>query len=282
VFLRYEEGIIRMMTEVQKIGFIGGGNMAEALIKGLLHGAYPVERILVSEPSDSRREHLAEAYGVCSTPENIELMQQCEIIVLAVKPQIFDEVLSGVASAYREDKLIVSILAGVSCQAIEHHFDGSARVVRVMPNTPALVGEGASAICAGRFASHEDLMLVRHLLETVGQVQMIDERQMDAATGLSGSGPAYVYTIIEALADGGVREGLRRDIAHALAVQTVVGAALMVRETGEHPAILRDRVCSPGGTAITGVSTLENKGLRTTLMEAVSAAAKRSRELGGS
>lgn len=270
-----------MMTEIQKVGFIGGGNMAEALIKGLLHGGYPVERILVSEPSDVRREHLAEAYGVCSTPENLELMEQCEIVVLAVKPQIADEVLEGVASAYTEDKLIVSILAGVSCQAIESHFDGSARVVRVMPNTPALVSEGASTICSGRFSSKEDLLLVQHLFESVGQVQKIDERQMDAATGLSGSGPAYVYTIIEALADGGVREGLRRDIAHALAVQTVVGAALMVRETGEHPAILRDRVCSPGGTAITGVSTLENKGLRTTLMEAVSAAANRSRELGG-
>lgn len=268
------------MNEVKKIGFIGGGNMAEALIKGLLQGAYPVERILVSEPSDPRREHLAEAYGVCSTPENLELIKQCDIIVLAIKPQIADEVLEGIAAAYTADKLLVSILAGVSCEMIENHFDVSARVVRVMPNTPALVSEGASAVCAGRFSSHEDLMLVRHLFETVGQVQMIDERQMDAVTGLSGSGPAYVYTIIEALADGGVREGLRRDIAHALAVQTVVGAALMVRETGEHPAILRDRVCSPGGTAITGVSTLESKGLRTTLMEAVSAAARRSRELG--
>lgn len=269
------------MTNVQKIGFIGGGNMAEALIKGLLAGGFATERIMASEPSELRREHLAEVYGIELTTDNSELMSKCEIVVLSIKPQIAAEVLDEVSGAYSEDKLMVSILAGVSCQSIEKHFAGSPRVVRVMPNTPALVSEGASAICCGHYSTKEDLNLVKQLLESVGKVQIIDERQMDAATGLSGSGPAYIYTVIEALADGGVREGLRRDVAHALAVQTVVGAALMVRETGEHPAILRDRVCSPGGTAITGVSTLEKKGLRTTLMEAVSAAAARSRELGG-
>jgi pyrroline-5-carboxylate reductase len=269
------------MTNIEKIGFIGGGNMAEAIIKGLLEATLPAAKILVAEPSDPRREHLQEAYGVAVTSENLDVVRQCEVVVLAVKPQIADEVISGFAGSWRRECLLISILAGTSCAQIEKHFDGELRLARVMPNTPALVGEGATAICRGHHAGHDDLMLVRHLFETVGQVQLIDERQMDAVTGLSGSGPAYVYTIIEALADGGVREGLRRDIAHALAVQTVVGAALMVRETGEHPAILRDRVCSPGGTAITGVSTLEKNGLRTTLMEAVSAAAKRSRELGG-
>lgn len=269
------------MNKVQKIGFIGGGNMAEALIKGLISGGFAAERIMASEPSEDRREHLNAAYAIDLTTDNVELMQRCEIIVLAIKPQIVDEVLAEVAGAYTEEKLLVSILAGVSCAAIEKFFAGAPRVVRVMPNTPALVGEGASAICRGHHSSKADLDLVKQLFEAVGKVQIIDERQMDAATGLSGSGPAYIYTVIEALADGGVREGLRRDVAHALAVQTVVGAALMVRETGEHPAILRDRVCSPGGTAITGVSTLEKKGLRTTLMEAVSAAAARSRELGG-
>jgi pyrroline-5-carboxylate reductase len=269
------------MTNIQKIGFVGGGNMAEAIIKGLLEAAFPTEKIMVSEPSDLRREHLSDAYNVSVVSDNLEVIRQCDLVVLAIKPQIADEVLSGIASAYRKETLLVSILAGASCAHIEQHFDSAARVIRVMPNTPALVGEGATAICQGHNTSHDDLLLVSHLFETVGQVQVIDERQMDAVTGLSGSGPAYVYTIIEALADGGVREGLRRDIAHALAVQTVVGAALMVRETGEHPAILRDRVCSPGGTAITGVSTLERNGLRTTLMEAVSAAAARSRELGG-
>ncbi|NOY13528.1 MAG: pyrroline-5-carboxylate reductase [Deltaproteobacteria bacterium] len=269
------------MTNVQKIGFIGGGNMAEALIKGLLAGGFAVERILASEPSAVRRDHLRDTYAIELTGDNVELVRRCEIVVLAIKPQIVNEVLDEIVAAYNDKKLLVTILAGVSCGSIEQHFSGAPRVVRVMPNTPALVGEAASAICCGHHAGSEDLNLVRQLLEAVGKVQIIDERQMDAATGLSGSGPAYIYTVIEALADGGVREGLRRDVAHALAVQTVVGAALMVRETGEHPAILRDRVCSPGGTAITGVSTLEKKGLRTTLMEAVSAAAARSRELGG-
>ena len=269
------------MTNVQKIGFIGGGNMAEALIKGLLAGGFPVERIMASEPSELRRDHLQDEYGIELTVDNVELMKKCEIIVLSIKPQIADEVLEEISNSYSNDKLLVSILAGVPCSQIEKHLVGSPRVVRVMPNTPALVSEGASAICRGHNSTKEDLQLVKELFESVGTVQVIDERQMDAATGLSGSGPAYIYTVIEALADGGVREGLRRDVAHALAVQTVVGAALMVRETGEHPAILRDRVCSPGGTAITGVSTLEKKGLRTTLMEAVSAAANRSRELGG-
>jgi len=269
------------MTNVQKIGFIGGGNMAEAMIKGLLSGGFPAERIMASEPSEIRREHLEETFAIELTADNLEVIGRSEIIVLAIKPQIAAEVLEEIAGEYSADKLIVSILAGISCATIEKYFQGAPRVVRVMPNTPALVGEGASAICRGHNASKEDLQLVRHIFESVGKVQVIDERQMDAVTGLSGSGPAYIYTVIEALADGGVREGLRRDVAHALAVQTVVGAALMVRETGVHPAILRDQVCSPGGTAITGVSTLEKKGLRTTLMEAVSAAAARSRELGG-
>ncbi len=268
------------MTNAQKIGFIGGGNMAEALIKGLLAGSFPADRIMASEPSDLRRQHLVEEFNIELADSNFALMEDCDIIVLSIKPQIVGEVLEEVAGAYRNEKLIVSILAGVPSASIEKYFQGDPRVVRVMPNTPALVGEGASTICRGRYSSQEDLNVVKQLLESVGLVQLIDERQMDAATGLSGSGPAYIYTVIEALADGGVREGLRRDIAHALAVQTVVGAALMVRETGEHPAILRDQVCSPGGTAIAGVSTLEKNGLRTTLMEAVATSAARSRELG--
>jgi len=269
------------MTDIRKIGFIGGGNMAEALIKGLLAGYLPTEKILVSEPSDLRREHLSDAYGIGLVDSNLELMEKADIIVFAVKPQIAVEILNEVSGAYTSDKLIVSILAGVTSATIEKYFQGAPRVIRVMPNIPALVGEAASAVCSGHHASREDLDVIKKLFETVGKVQLIDERQMDAATGLSGSGPAYIYTVIEALTDGGVREGLRRDVAHALAVQTVVGAALMVRETGEHPAILRDQVCSPGGTTISGVSILEKNGLRTTLMEAVSASAARSRELEG-
>ena len=270
------------MTNTQKIGFIGGGNMAEAMIKGLLAGTFTADRIMASEPSPLRREHLSETFGIELAENNPALVESCDIIVLSIKPQIVVEVLEEVAGVYSNDKLIISILAGVTTASIEKFFQGAPRIVRVMPNTPALVGEAASAICRGQYSSQEDLAVVKQLFESVGIVQLIDERQMDAATGLSGSGPAYIYTVIEALADGGVREGLRRDVAHALAVQTVVGAALMVRETAEHPAILRDQVCSPGGTAIAGVSTLEKNGLRTTLMEAVSTSAARSRELGSS
>lgn len=268
------------MTNIQKIGFVGGGNMAEALIKGLFAGGVSAEKIMASEPSELRREHLKDVFGIQLAESNRQLVESCDIVVLSIKPQIVAEVLEEFSDIPMDDKLLISILAGVTTASIEKFFVSSPRVVRVMPNTPALVGEGASAICRGHNASQGDLQLVKKLLESVGIVQIIDERQMDAATGLSGSGPAYIYTVIEALADGGVREGLRRDIAHALAVQTVVGAALMVRETGEHPAILRDQVCSPGGTAIAGISTLEKNGLRTTLMEAVTASAGRSRELG--
>lgn len=270
------------MSTIKTIGFIGGGNMAEALIKGLLKGAFPPSAVMVSEPNEDRQRLLAERYGVALTAENLEIVKGCDLVVLAVKPQIAAEVLGGVAAAFSGGKLLVSILAGVATERLEAFFDGSPRVVRAMPNTPALVGEGATAICAGRFASPADLLAARHLFEAVGTVHEVNEGQMDAVTGLSGSGPAYVFTVIEALADGGVLEGLPRDTALALATQTVLGAARLVAEGGVHPALLRDKVCSPGGTTIAAVRILEQKGLRAALMEAVASAAGRSRELGGS
>ncbi len=268
------------MEWVEKIGFVGGGNMAEALIKGLLAAAFPAERLLVSEPAAARRTYLAERYGLSVVEDNADVVRRCDLVVLAVKPQLAPEVLVRIASVFDESKLLVSILAGVSTRTVEEHFDGHPRVVRAMPNTPALVGQGATAVCAGRF-SGADLLTVRHLFETVGSVQVVDESLMDAVTGLSGSGPAYVFTVIEALADGGVREGLPRETAAALAVQTVLGAAALVQQSAEHTAVLRDRVCSPGGTTIAGVKALEQGGVRVALMNAVEAATKRSRELGG-
>ncbi len=269
------------MKKIDSIGFIGGGNMAEALIRGLVRGTFPAEGILVSEPREERRRFLAETYGVRTTSENLEVVGSSHLLVLAVKPQLADEVLGGIASAFTGDRLLVSILAGTTTATLEGHFDGSPRVVRAMPNTPALVGAGATALCVGRFASADDLLLARRLFEAVGIVQSVSEKQMDAVTGLSGSGPAYVFTAIEALADAGVQEGLPRETALALAVQTVLGAARLVQESAEHPAVLRDRVCSPGGTTLAGVRALEEKGLRAALMEAVAAATRRSRELGG-
>ncbi|PLX82785.1 MAG: pyrroline-5-carboxylate reductase, partial [Desulfuromonas sp.] len=212
--------------------------------------------------------------------DNKELVSRSEIVLLAVKPQVVQAVVGEMAPAFSDDNLLVSILAGVTTERLEVLLGGSPRVVRTMPNTPALVGAGAAALCSGKYAREDDLTLACSIFESLGAAKVVSEEQMDAVTGLSGSGPAYVYTIIEALADGGVQQGLPRDVAHALAVQTVYGAAKMVKDTGSHPAALRDQVCSPGGTTISGVRALEDGGVRAALMAAVSAAAKRSRELG--
>jgi pyrroline-5-carboxylate reductase len=269
------------MTRTGKVGFIGGGNMAEAFIKGLIAGGVSPDEIMASEPREDRRSWMHAQYGILTTADNTDLVRQCATIVLATKPQIVQPVLAGVVAEFDHDKLLVSILAGISTETLEQILGGKPRVVRAMPNTPALVGAGAAAICPGRFTSQEDLQRARILFEMIGIVVQVEETQMDAVTGLSGSGPAFVYTFIEALADGGVQEGLRRDIAQALAVQTVLGAALLVKESGEHPALLRDKVCSPAGTTISAIRVLEERGLRSTIMETVAAATKRSRELGG-
>ncbi|TRO82446.1 pyrroline-5-carboxylate reductase [Trichloromonas acetexigens] len=269
------------MEKIDKIGFIGGGNMAEAIIKGLIGGAFPVARLLVAEPSDERRRLLEDRYGVHVISDNRELVRDCDLLVLAVKPQVREAALAGLAELFTDDKLLISILAGVGTSELERLLSGPRRIIRAMPNTPALVGAGATALCPGRHARPADLRTAQHLFETTGIVQLVEEGQMDAVTGLSGSGPAYVFTIIEALADGGVLQGLPRHTALMLATQTLLGAARMVKESGEHPAVLRDKVCSPGGTTIAAVQALEEGGLRATLMEAVARATERSRELGG-
>ena len=202
------------------------------------------------------------------------------MVVLATKPQVFDRVLPAVGAAVREDALVVSIAAGVSIAAIEARMPAGTRVVRTMPNTPALVDAGATAIAAGTHAAEEDVALVKRVFDSVGVTVVLDEYLLDAVTGLSGSGPAYIFLIIEALADAGVKVGLHRDSAQLLAAQTVLGSAKLLLETGEHPGRLKDMVTSPGGTAIAGLHTLEAGGLRTTLINAVESAAKRSHELG--
>ncbi len=268
------------MTSIEKIGFIGGGNMAEALIKGLIKGAFPAGQILVAEPLKSRRLQLAERYGIDTRETAAEVVPASQVVVLAVKPQVVFSVMPEIARVFKSEALLVSIAAGICSLTLEGFFAEGARLVRAMPNTPALVGAGATAICRGSRAVEEDMQTARHLFETVGMVRVVDEGQMDAVTGLSGSGPAYVYTVIEAMAAGGVQQGLPMDVALALAAQTVAGAARLVLEGGEHPAQLRDKVCSPGGTTIAAVKALEEKGLRAALMEAVARAAQRSAELG--
>jgi pyrroline-5-carboxylate reductase len=263
------------------IGFVGAGNMAEALIKGLLGAGVARKQIVASDHTAERVGHLHKSYGIKAVEDNPEVVRAADIVILAVKPQIVPKVLDEIARAVTAEKLIVSIAAGVPIEAIEAHLHQRAPIVRVMPNTPALVQAGAAALVAGAHATEADLAVVKAIFDSVGtSVVLDDESLMDAVTGLSGSGPAYIFVIIDALADAGVRVGLSRDVSLTLAAQTVLGAAKMLLETGEHPGALKDKVTSPGGTAIAGLHTLEQGGLRTTLINAVEAATKRSRELG--
>jgi pyrroline-5-carboxylate reductase len=268
------------MLKDKTIGFIGGGNMAEALIRGLLAGGVPATDLGVAEPDGERRSFLAERYGVRCCEDNAAVAAASDVIVLAIKPQVAGTVLQGIEGAVSPGKLLISIMAGIKTATIEAAFPAEVRVVRVMPNTPALVLEAASAIAAGANATAADLTLVRRLFELVGKAWQVEEKLMDAVTGLSGSGPAYVLTFIEALADAGVKNGLPRDAALGLAAQTVFGTAKLLLETREHPALLRDKVTSPGGTTIAGLHALEQEGFRGTVIDAVDAATARSKELG--
>jgi pyrroline-5-carboxylate reductase len=263
------------------IGFIGAGNMAEAMIRGLVRGGHvPAKNILASAPRKERLDELAKDYGIETTTDNRQIARTCGLIVLSVKPQILDKVLREIGDQLREGALVVSICAGIDTATIEEAVSPGVRVVRAMPNTPALVGAGATAVAAGKLASETDLATARALFDAVGITVVLDESHLDAVTGLSGSGPAYIFLILEALADAGVKVGLSRRNAQRLAAQTVMGSAKLLLETDEHPGKLKDMVTSPGGTAIAGLHTLEEGGLRTTLINAVETATKRARELG--
>jgi pyrroline-5-carboxylate reductase len=265
----------------KKIAFLGSGNMAEALVKGLLAaGTAAKDEIVCAEPRPERREELQARYGIAAIASNTAAVQQAEIIVLSVKPQVMDALLDEIASAVDQGKLVISIAAGVPIAAIARKLGAGARIIRTMPNTPALVGAGATALARGTHATEADLVQAVALFEAVGTAVVVEEHLLDAVTGLSGSGPAFVFIAIEALADGGVKMGLPRHVAMALAAQTVVGAAKLVLDTGEHPGKLKDQVTSPGGTTIAGVHALESAGFRAALIAAVEAATKRSRELG--
>jgi len=269
------------MTDSKRIAFLGGGNMAEAIVKGLLRGD-SAATLMIAEIAAERRAYLAKTYpNIRIVETSAEAAAWGEVVILAIKPQQATSVLSTLEQALGSGKLIVSIMAGVRSASIEEALESGTRVVRVMPNTPALVGAGATAICAGRNARKEDLDCVEGIFARTGLVVRVDEKQMDAVTGLSGSGPAYVFTFIEALSDAGVKNGLTREVAAKLALQTVLGAARMLAETGEHPAKLRDQVTSPGGTTIAGLHALENGSFRGTIMNAVDAACQRSKELAG-
>jgi len=267
-------------TIMNKIAFIGGGRMAEAMIGGLLSGEVcSAESIWAADPAAERRDHLKSQFGIRVGPTNREAVVWADVVVLAVKPQMLPAVLSELGPTLAH-ALVISIVAGVMIRTIEEQTGSVTRVVRAMPNTPALIREGMTALAPGAGVSNEDVRLVRKMFEAVGLVVLVEERMMDAVTGLSGSGPAYIFQAIEALADGGVMMGLPRQTAELLAVQTVLGSARLVLESGMHPAQLKDRVASPGGTTIAGLHQLEQGGFRAALMAAVEAATIRSKELG--
>jgi pyrroline-5-carboxylate reductase len=260
------------------IGFLGAGNMAAALVRGTVARGLAPSKLTLLDVVSERSQTLAREVGARAAATTGELLAASSIVVIAVKPGSVPELLQQL----RPDaagKLFLSIAAGVTTQALEAGLGGEARVVRAMPNTPALVGAGATGLAAGRFASESDLIQTKTLLSAVGIVEILPEKLLDAVTGLSGSGPAFLLLAIEALADAGVHAGLPRDVALRLAAQTVQGTGQMVLATGKHPGELKDAVTSPGGTTIAGIRELENAGFRAALIEAVLAASARAREL---
>jgi pyrroline-5-carboxylate reductase len=270
-----------MTIKGRTIGFVGGGNMGEALIKGLLGASLvPASAIHATDVRLERLKELDRLYGIQVSSDNAELVRHADIVILAVKPQIMDAVLKEIAPAVTRKKLLISIAAGVSTAKIRAVLHKDARLIRVMPNTPALVLEGVTAIAKAEGLEPDDLDAASEIFRAVGRVVVLDETLLDAVTGLSGSGPAYVAVVIESLADGGVRMGLDRITAMTLATQTVLGAAKLLLETGLHPGALKDMVSSPGGTSIAGIAALEEGGIRTTFIKAVERATERSKELG--
>jgi pyrroline-5-carboxylate reductase len=263
------------------IGFLGAGNMSGALIRGLLQaGVVKAGHIRASDVRGERLDQLAKEFGIEVTLDNHMLVRRSSILVLAVKPQVVDKVLASVGGEVDADTLVVSIAAGVPLASLEARLPPGTRVVRSMPNVAALALAGATAIAAGTHARDDDMAKARALFDAIGRTVTLDETLLDAVTGLSGSGPAYVMLIIEALADGGVKVGLHRDTALLLAAQTVYGASKLLLDTGDHPGRLKDMVTSPGGTAIAGLHTLESGALRKTLIDAVETASLRAAELG--
>jgi pyrroline-5-carboxylate reductase len=265
--------------ESQRWGFIGAGKMATAIIRGMIRNGTLAESISASDPNPSARAALVSETGISTFDSNAGVVKNSDVIVLAVKPQIMANVLAELKPILTSEHLVVSVAAGVSLATMANGLGADRRLARAMPNTPALVGEGAAAYCLGSAALPGDEAIVVNCLEAIGKAFRVPETQLDAVTGLSGSGPAFVYIIIEALADGGVRAGLPRETALALAAQTVLGSAKMVLETGQHPGFLKDQVTSPGGTTIAGIHALERAGIRGALMDAVEAASNRSAEL---
>jgi len=266
------------MSEHDMIAIIGAGKMGEALVSGLLKAGTSPDELLITERYEARAQELTQRYGVKAV-SNTEAAKTAETIVIAVKPQDMDSLLAELSSVVTPDRLIITIAAGIPTSAIEKRLVEGVPVVRVMPNTPALVGEAMSAVAGGAHAQAHHLERAEDLFRPVGKVIRLPEGQLDAVTALSGSGPAYVFYLVEAMTDAGILLGLPRSVAHELIVQTVVGSAVMLRDSGEHPGILREAVTSPAGTTIAAIRELENHGVRAAFLSALEAARDRSREL---
>jgi len=266
----------------KKVAIIGGGNMGIALAKGIVQTKWAgPQRIIIAEPLKERHDQLKKvAKGIKVTHSNLEAAKFADVIVLSIKPQIMLRVIDEIKPALKDTKLLISLAAGVTTTHMEKKAGGRLPIVRAMPNIAAVVREAATAICPGKYATEDHMAVARHIFESVGIVVNVEEYLMDAVTGLSGTGPMYVFQILEGLSDGGVKVGLSRDTANILAVQTLIGSSKLIQETKEHPAKLKDLVTSPGGTAISALHSLERNGLKALLIDAVEVAAKRSGELG--
>ncbi len=262
------------------IGFIGAGNMTKAMIGGIIHSKISsAEHIIVSNPHQPKLQKISKEYGVLTTTNNKEVAQKSDILILSVKPKISPIVIEEIKEDIKKNVVIVSIVAGKTIASIEQSFGKTVKVVRAMPNTPALVGEAMSCVDANKEVSREEIQEIISLFQSFGEVEEIDEGLMDVVTAIGGSLPAYIYMFIEAIADGAVKEGMLRDKAYKIISQAVLGSAKMVLETGEHPGKLKDMVTSPGGTTIEAVASLESSGFRAALIQAVQACTQKSRDM---
>lgn len=263
-----------------KLGFIGTGNMAGAIIGGIIKNRiFRPEEIIGADVSEAGLQRVKDTYGIEVTDNNRKVAAEAEVLVLSVKPQYYEEVIHSIRDCLRREQIIITIAPGKTLAWLEEQFDKSVKIVRTMPNTPALVGEGMTAACANENVTEEEKEYVLKILSSFGKVEMIPEHLMDAVVAVSGSAPAYVFLFIEAMADAAVSEGMARQQAYLFAAQAVLGSAKMVLETGKHPGELKDMVCSPAGTTIEAVRVLEEKGMRSAIIEAMKACAEVSRNL---
>ena len=266
---------------MKELGFIGCGNMARAMMEGLLKtNRFSPEDFIVSDKSEEALSRISDELKIgCTTTDNHQVVKEAKTVIFAVKPQVFPCVAEELKDCIDSDKLVVSIVAGKSTENIQSFSKNPLKIVRIMPNTPALVGEGMAGICSNSLVSGEELQYVKSLFESFGKAEIVSEHLMDAVVGVSGSAPAYVFMFIEAMADAAVAEGMPRQQAYTFAAQTVLGSAKMVLETGKHPGELKDMVCSPAGTTIEAVRVLEEKGMRSAVFEAVKACSEMSKKL---